>query len=246
MIEDSSGDNEMLQVHRSFAEIEMVFDLRIGQPAEDRVPEPGAPAFSHESHPRLSYLDSENWIESDDHRLHYFAESITDDIEGEMAKARSIVEWMTNNLDRAPLEWTGNIESFREAYGAVGTLERGGGTCQNWALLYAALCRAIGIPTRLLHGLNSVPLDREVRIEEVSHAWAESYFEGVGWVPVDPIMNQFGEMTSRRIVLGVGSNNVFDIEDNLDRQWYYEDGMLSFIGYPVPYSDVRIAVTAIE
>ncbi len=54
------------------------------------------------------------------------------------------------------------------------------GDCGQVALLYITLCRAIGIPARWESGYMLHP--GEVNF----HDWAETYFEGVGWVPTDP------------------------------------------------------------
>lgn len=52
------------------------------------------------------------------------------------------------------------------------------GSCLHYAVLYTALARAVGIPTRITAGL--VCTGNELSL----HAWAESYVGG--WVPFDP------------------------------------------------------------
>lgn len=60
--------------------------------------------------------------------------------------------------------------------------------CEGYARLYAALCRAVGIPARLVYGLRlgREQLAAEELSDPVGHVWNEVYLAGPGWVPVDP------------------------------------------------------------
>ncbi|MCF0214810.1 MAG: transglutaminase domain-containing protein, partial [Muribaculaceae bacterium] len=58
-------------------------------------------------------------------------------------------------------------------------LNIGHGDCGQVALLYITLCRNIGIPARWESGWMLHPGALNF------HDWAETYFEGVGWVPTD-------------------------------------------------------------
>jgi len=58
-------------------------------------------------------------------------------------------------------------------------LDEGHGDCGQVALLYISLMRTLGVPARWESGWMMHP--GEVNY----HDWAEVYFEGVGWVPVD-------------------------------------------------------------
>ncbi|MGE5551955.1 MAG: transglutaminase-like domain-containing protein [Bacteroidota bacterium] len=72
---------------------------------------------------------------------------------------------------------------------ALEALRRGRASCEGFARLFAALCRATGIPARLVYGLrlkqNESPA-REYLADAARHVWCEVYLSGVGWVPVDP------------------------------------------------------------
>ncbi|MDY7101371.1 MAG: DUF3488 and transglutaminase-like domain-containing protein [Actinomycetota bacterium] len=65
------------------------------------------------------------------------------------------------------------------------------GYCEQFASSYAALARAIGLPTRVAVGftagepLPGSPATFVVRGEH-AHAWPEVWFSGVGWVPFEP------------------------------------------------------------
>ncbi|MCZ7530857.1 MAG: transglutaminaseTgpA domain-containing protein [Acidimicrobiia bacterium] len=63
------------------------------------------------------------------------------------------------------------------------------GYCEQFSTSFAALGRAIGLPTRVAVGyLGGTLSDTTGRYEirgDRSHAWSEVYLEGVGWVPFD-------------------------------------------------------------
>jgi hypothetical protein len=76
-------------------------------------------------------------------------------------------------------------------------LAAGAGVCQDFAHLLIAICRTRGIPARYVSGY-LVPrrtAEPGASVEEViggqaSHAWAEAYVTGIGWVPLDPTLNK--------------------------------------------------------
>ncbi len=69
---------------------------------------------------------------------------------------------------------------------AAQALEEGAGVCQDHAHIFITCARTLGFPSRYVSGyLLSHPPGQEESFE-ASHAWAESYIEGVGWVGFDP------------------------------------------------------------
>jgi hypothetical protein len=73
------------------------------------------------------------------------------------------------------------------------------GYCEQFAGTYAAMARAIGIPSRVVVGFtkgtrdNSVPANEPALFRvngEHAHAWVELWFEGFGWVTFDPTPNR--------------------------------------------------------
>lgn len=61
-------------------------------------------------------------------------------------------------------------------------LERGKGTCSEYSNLFISLIRAANIPCRMVVGYIYMPENKF----EGSHAWAECYIRGYGWLAVDP------------------------------------------------------------
>lgn len=65
---------------------------------------------------------------------------------------------------------------------AAEALAHGYGVCQDHAHVFIAAARHAGLPARYVSGYLWEPRDTEY---EASHAWAEAYIEGLGWVGFD-------------------------------------------------------------
>ncbi len=63
-------------------------------------------------------------------------------------------------------------------------LELRAGVCQDFAHLFTAATRAMGVPARYVSGYIHVPGPGGV-MEGASHAWAEAWVPGAGWVGFD-------------------------------------------------------------
>ncbi len=67
--------------------------------------------------------------------------------------------------------------------------ESGQGTCEHFATALAVMCRASGIPSRLVTGYATGDFNPFTGMYEVAasdaHAWVELYFKGAGWVPFE-------------------------------------------------------------
>jgi hypothetical protein len=132
------------------------------------------------------YLATSYHIESD----HPEIKKITQDaVKGAITphdKIGRLVKWVSTEVkDEA-------VDSFS----AVEVLHTRKGECQAHTMLYTAMARAAGIPTRLVGGI--------VYMEGMGflyHSWAESYADG--WLAVDPTFNQVGvDATHIKLVEG--------------------------------------------
>jgi transglutaminase-like putative cysteine protease len=71
----------------------------------------------------------------------------------------------------------------------VETLERKSGTCRDYALLFIEAARALGFGARFVSGyLYDPSLDGGPSMQGAgaTHAWAEVYLPGAGWIEFDP------------------------------------------------------------
>lgn len=88
-------------------------------------------------------------------------------------------------IDRYP--WAGAREYSTIPCIPEYVLREGHGDCGQVSLLYISLMRTLGIPARWESGWMLHPGEKNL------HDWAEVYFEGVGWLPVDV---SFGRYTT--------------------------------------------------
>jgi hypothetical protein len=84
-----------------------------------------------------------------------------------------------------------SLDPARTTYPLVSFLLRErAGYCQQFSGAMALLLRLDGIPARVAAGFTAGTRDPATGAYEVTaqdaHAWVETYFEGIGWVPFDP------------------------------------------------------------
>lgn len=77
------------------------------------------------------------------------------------------------------------------------------GVCDEITNLFIAILRAQGVPARFVSGL-SYTNSPNVKDRWGAHGWAEVYFQGYGWVPVDPTYGQNGWLDPSHIKLKEG------------------------------------------
>jgi hypothetical protein len=131
----------------------------------------GDEELSEEERKRLLAPDS--FIQSDDPEIVRFAREIVGDARG-VEKAQAISTWVYENLTKSP---TLSIPSATEI------LKQRVGDCNEHAVLFTALARAAGIPTRIATGLTYTSG------QFYYHAWPEVYLGG--WLALDPTLGQF-------------------------------------------------------
>jgi transglutaminase-like putative cysteine protease len=94
-------------------------------------------------------------------------------------KAKAIYDWTCENTYRDPNTRGCGIGDVYKL------LREPGGKCADISSIYVALARAAGVPAREIFGIR-LGKEAVVDISKSQHCWAEFYFPGYGWVPVDP------------------------------------------------------------
>ena len=100
-----------------------------------------------------------------------------------------------NIVSRVPYT-KGSTSVFTTASQALDT---GHGVCQDHAHIFIACCRSLNIPSRYVSGY--LFTERGDLLE--SHAWAESWLNGIGWVSVDVSNQCLVNGTHVRLAIGL-------------------------------------------
>lgn len=128
----------------------------------------------------LRYLGPEEGIEADHQEILGFAKRKGGRSNDPVWRAKAL--YSATNL---ALTYDGNAGKTT----ALEALRRQRASCEGYARLYAALCRASGIPARLVYGLRLKQKEltnKDFLADAARHVWDEIYLAGLGWVPVDP------------------------------------------------------------
>lgn len=107
-------------------------------------------------------------------RLLQLAEEIAGDVDNPLLKARRYFMWINENFPWASAREYSTIENIPEY-----VLDNKHGDCGQVTMLFINLCICSGIPAHFQSGFMMHPGGWNL------HDWAEIYFEGIGWVPVD-------------------------------------------------------------
>jgi transglutaminase-like putative cysteine protease len=110
---------------------------------------------------------------------------------------RKLIQWLKDNIDQEPID----------VFSALDVLERKKAECQGHALLYTALARSAGIPSRVVNGI--------VYATDFNgflyHAWVESLVNGQ-WVAVDPTLHQYpADVTHLKFVTGENPSDLLPL-----------------------------------
>jgi transglutaminase-like putative cysteine protease len=82
------------------------------------------------------------------------------------------------------------------------TLDRGWGSCRDFAVLFAEAARSLGFGARLISGYLYNP-DQPLQNDAGStHAWAEIYLPGPGWITFDPTHRALGGFNLIPVAVG--------------------------------------------
>ncbi|KPJ55934.1 MAG: hypothetical protein AMJ42_05965 [Deltaproteobacteria bacterium DG_8] len=139
----------------------------------------------------MGYLIPTPFIQSDDKSIKKKAQEIIGDERDALEAVKLIKDWVYQNIEKRP---TLSIPS------ALDVLKMKVGDCNEHSTLFVALCRAVGIPSKLCAGIvyNQGSF--------YYHAWSDVFVGG--WISVDPTMNQ----------LPADATHIRFVEGGLDKQ----------------------------
>ena len=73
----------------------------------------------------------------------------------------------------------------------LATLDRGWGSCRDFAVLFAEAARCLGFGARIVSGYLHAAVPGVVGAQ-ATHAWAEVFVPGAGWITFDPTNRSVG------------------------------------------------------
>ncbi len=143
------------------------------------------------------YVESQTRVDCDDSEIIAKANELTRGVSSSYKKALALFEYVNTQMEYTTAKTYAN-------QGSLSALKTKKGVCEEYATLYAALCRAIHIPCKVVEGYRFekkivkdsetvfdttigeyVLTQPEYAYEIISHVWNEIYLDDYGWTPVD-------------------------------------------------------------
>lgn len=91
----------------------------------------------------------------------------------------------------------------------IETLDRGWRSCRDFAVLFVEAARGLGFGARIVSGYLYNP-ERELEAG-TTHAWAEVFVPGAGWITFDPTNRSFGGFNLIPVAVGRGIHQVMPV-----------------------------------
>jgi transglutaminase-like putative cysteine protease len=93
------------------------------------------------------------------------------------------------------------------------TLDRGWGSCRDFAVLFVEAARSLGFGARIISGYlhNPDALSMAGGAGSTTHAWAEVYLPGPGWITFDPTNRAVGGFNLIPVAVGRGIAQVMPV-----------------------------------
>ncbi len=130
------------------------------------------------------YIQSTSIFDADNPEIRKLASSFAEKDDDLFDIVFKIGVWVNKNI-----KYVIDNDTLRGTKKASWVLEHKEGLCDESTALFIALCRALNIPARYIGGVAYSNMTNE---SWMSHAWAEVYFPGNGWVPFDVVYGEFG------------------------------------------------------
>ncbi len=156
--------------------------LRIDTITRDWLLEPKATPNTEMKRIRSTYCKLQKYWEIDDPIVQEISERIAESSGNDESYARLALKVVKERL---------KLKNHLDVrYGAAKAAFEKEGDCDEHTDLFIALTRTVGIPSRRVvgHLFRGGP-------DPEPHAWGEVYLESKGWIPVDPALGNFGNLT---------------------------------------------------
>ena len=143
----------------------------------------------------VAYLQPTLAVPSHERQFTDLARSIASGAADDGGRIDRLLAWIEANIAQEAVD----------AFSAADVLRERRGECQGHAYLFAALARALGMPTRVVNGLvYSAPQGGFLY-----HTWNEVWIAGEGWRPVDATFGQpVADATHVALAVGEGAAEI--------------------------------------
>jgi transglutaminase-like putative cysteine protease len=150
-------------------------------------PPPGNRPYEGNDPAAKSALAPGEYVQSDDPEIIRQAREIVGDNADAFTSAKAIEAWVHAYIRK---------KDYSVGYAsAVATLKSATGDCTEHAVLTAALCRAVGLPCRIVIGLAYTPQFGQSRDCFGPHAWNQVFIGGK-WTDVDAALGNFPPLST--------------------------------------------------
>ncbi|MBR6143395.1 MAG: transglutaminase domain-containing protein, partial [Treponema sp.] len=122
------------------------------------------------------FTSSDSCVPSSNPAIIQLVQSVVGREKNPYRQAKLIYEYLIENFTVYQEVRAGNVT-------VLDMLEQKYGDAYDFSVMFTALCRAAGIPALPVSGILV-----EDNATTRNHWWAEVYFEGYGWFPVDPAL----------------------------------------------------------
>lgn len=120
-------------------------------------------------------------------QVRQLAQNLTQHATDPLVKVRNIYRWTIDHLEpQFPVTQRGTRALFGKNENLLGGAYSGDSAEYAW--IFVALCRAVGIPARSVTGFLAKPN------AELPHTWAEFHLPSWGWLPADPYLADSEEL----------------------------------------------------
>lgn len=116
-----------------------------------------------------------------DARIRRIADEACGAEKGVLVQGRKLYDWVLENADHYSKGVVKQSAIGSQTY----CLETGGGSCTDMHSLFIALCRARGIPARIVFGTRLKPENEGKAGDPGYRCWAYIFAPRLGWLPVD-------------------------------------------------------------
>jgi transglutaminase-like putative cysteine protease len=196
--------------------IEGIFEIR-HEKYDGRNAPPFPPNFGSDPKLRI-FLAPEDFIESDDPILIKKAKNLTAGAKDSWEAAKRLSQWVAEEIGY-------DIPGGASARNTYDIRE---GECGAHSRLFAAFCRGVGIPARVVWGCLYVP---NLGGAFGQHAWNEVYMGQTGWIPIDTTAREVDYADSGHIRLGAVSSAQIALNPKQMEILDFKAGAQTFAGF---------------